>query len=110
MGQGGAAGPWLSLWLWAPGQVDSYGGGDPPICPQSCPETGGEVSPQLLGPGLPSGGQAAGRAECPEVWTCIPGQLLHRDLQGLVGLVSVFVFHVALHEEVRCPRTSSCFE
>lgn len=55
MRQGRAAGPWLSLWLWAPGQVDSVGGGDPPICLQSCPETGGRCPLSRVGLGSPPG-------------------------------------------------------
>lgn len=53
--------------------------------PSELPRDWRAVSPQPLGPGLPSGGQAAGSAECPEVRTCILGQLLRRDLRGLLA-------------------------
>lgn len=49
----------------------------------------------------PLPGSAAGGAECLEGWTCTLGPPLHRD-RGQPGcVVSIFVFRVALREEVR---------
>lgn len=68
-----------------------------PLCPQRLEVMCGfreESVPPVIHAWLLSGAQAAGRAECLEVWTCLLG-LLHRDLQELVCmcLFLCFVWH-----------------
>lgn len=54
-----------------------------------------ESVPSVVHAWLLSGAQAAGKAECLEVWTCLLGLLLHRDLQEFVCmyLFLCFVWH-----------------
>lgn len=58
-----------------------------PLCPQRLEMRCGfreESLPSIVHAWLLSGAQAAGRAECLEVWTCLLEFLLHRDLQEFV--------------------------
>lgn len=109
VGQGGAAGPWLSLWLWAPQAGGGCGGGDPPLCLQSCPETGGRCPLSCWGLGFPPGvrQQAAlsARRSGPASWGSFCA-----GTSGACWPSVCFYVHMVLHEEVCCLRTSSCFE